>query len=364
MSTPYLTIDLGKIEHNARSIVDLCGRHGIEVAGVTKGVCGHPLVARAMLRGGVVSIADSRLANVRRLKAAGIESSIMALRIPALSSAERLIADVDVSLNSELGVLEALGQAAARRGIEHEVVLMVDLGDLREGIWPDEIVPFVGEALEIKGIRIVGLGTNLACFSGLVPTEENMNELVRLADDIERRHGLSLRWISGINSSGLELIARGRMPVRINHARIGEAILLGRETIRREPWPETHQDAFMLHAEILELKEKPSAFPGERSEDAFGERPEPVDRGRIRRALLNVGREDVQVEGLTPLMPELRILGGSSGYLVIDVSAAPETLLVGDELRFAMSYGALLAAMTSGYVEKRVLGPNDTGSRA
>ena len=49
MPRPYLTIDLAKIEHNARTITTLCARHGIATTGVTKGTCGHPEVARARL---------------------------------------------------------------------------------------------------------------------------------------------------------------------------------------------------------------------------------------------------------------------------------------------------------------------------
>lgn len=359
VSTPYVTIDLSKIEHNARAIVELCRREEITVTGVTKGVCGNPEVARAMLRGGVVSIADSRMENVQRLREAGVDASIMLLRLPPLSMAEEVVARVDVSLNSELSVLKALGVAAVRHGSDHEVLLMVDLGDLREGLWPDELMGFVAQAVQINGIRIVGLGTNLACFSGLAPSEDNMRWLVALAGEIEARYQLSLRWISGVNSSGLELIASGRMPTGVNHARIGEAILLGRETLRRKPWPGLFQDAFMLHAEVLELKKKPSRYPGEHGEDAFGRRPALEDRGRIQRALLNVGREDVLVDGLTPQTPGLRILGASSGYLIVDVTDATKRLCVGDELSFAMNYGALLAAMTSEYVKKR---PSTTGT--
>lgn len=355
MSSPYVTIDLDKVEHNARNIVNLCERHGVEVTGVTKGVCGHPDVARAMLRGGVVSIADSRIDNVERLRAAGVETSIMLLRVPPLSGAEQVAQEVDISLNSELSVLEALGAAAVQHEREHEVLVMVDLGDLREGLWPDELIPFVGDALTIDGIKVVGIGTNLACFSGLAPSEDNMSRLVALAEDVESRYGLSLHWVSGLNSSGMDLLASGRLPARVNHARIGEAILLGRETIRREPVPGCFQDAFVLHAEVLELKQKPSGLQGVRGEDAFGEHPTFEDRGRIRRALLNVGREDVRVKGLTPLIPGLRILGGSSGYLVVDVTDAPEELIVGSELGFNMTYGALLATMTSHYVKKRTL---------
>ncbi len=356
MATPYLTIDLDVIASNARAVVDLCNEHGITVAGVTKGVCGDPAIARAMLRGGVAAIADSRLTNVRRLKAAGIETPIMLLRLPALSDVPEIVELTDVSLNSELTVLAALGQASMARNKLHDVIIMVELGDLREGVRPDDLVPFVGEALGLPGIHIKGLGTNLACFAGVIPNAQIMTQLVDLSVSVKQAHGVEMAWLSGINSSALDLITSGDMPGGVNHARIGEAILLGRETTRRAPWPGTRQDAFTLHAEVVELKTKPSLPIGARSEDAFGRRPGFSNKGNRLRALLNVGREDVLVEGLTPLLPGAEIVGGSSGYLVLDLEDVTEKTRVGDVLAFAPGYGALLAAITSPYVEKRHLG--------
>jgi predicted amino acid racemase len=355
LSTPYLTIDIGKIEHNSRCIVDLCASRGIEVAGVTKGVCGHPEIARAMLRAGVSEIADSRLANIDRLRKNGVDARFMLVRVPALSEAERVVESVDLSLNSELAVLAALSRASHQRGSVHEVIVMVDLGDLREGVWPDELMEFVGSAVELPGIRVKGLGTNLACFSGVIPNEYNMGQLVDLAEQIESTYHFRLELVSGANSSGLALIHSGRLPGRINHARIGEAILLGRETTQRTPWPGTFQDAFTLGAEVLQLRKKPSIPRGDVGQDAFGNRRCVPDRGDIVCALVNVGREDVDVGGVTPWDPRLSILGASSGYLALDASDAASDLRVGDELLFSLNYSALLAAMTSEYVEKRVL---------
>jgi len=355
MATPYLIIDLDKIEHNARTIVGLCASHGIEAIGVTKGVCGHPEVAKAMLRGGVASIADSRIKNIRRLKAAGIAPPFMLLRLPSLSGVDDVVDCVDVSLNSELSVIEGLSGAAQRSGRVHEVIIMVDLGDLREGIWPNELRPFISQMSRFSGVRLVGLGTNLTCFGGVIPSEENMNQLIECARKVEEEFGLKLKWISAVNSSGLGLLLSGRMPKLINHARIGESILLGRETVHRRTWPDTFQDAFVLHAEVLELKNKPSVPIGERSEDAFGKRPTFEDRGKVERALLNVGREDIDVEGIQPHEPSFEVLGASSGYLILDVTSAAGRIRVGDELSFSVNYSALVSIMTSEYVEKRLL---------
>jgi predicted amino acid racemase len=138
--------------------------------------------------------------------------------------------------------------------------------------------------------------------------------------------------------------------------RIGEAILLGHETAHRRVWPGTYQDAFILHAEVLELKTKPSVPLGERGKDAFGKVPVFTDRGLIKRAILNAGREDVSIEGLKPLDAGIVILGASSDYLIVDVTGATRPVAMGETLAFLPDYAALLAAMTSPYVEKRVLG--------
>ncbi len=356
MGRPVLTVHLDRIEHNARAIVALCREHGIAVTGVTKGTCGLPEVARAMLRGGVESIGESRIENVQRLRRAGISAPLLMLRIPPLSRAEEVVACVEVSLNSELAVLRALSEAALRRGRTHDVIVMVDLGDLREGVWPDDLVPFALELGRLPGLGLVGIGSNLTCYGGVIPTEHNMGRLVRCAEAVERACGLRLPWISGGNSSSLPLIASGRMPERVNHVRIGEAILLGRETVRREPWPGTFQDAFELRAEVIELKTKPSTPLGERGEDAFGGRTDASERGERLRALLDVGREDVDVAGLLPLDPRLAVLGASSDYLLVDATDAAGGLCVGDPVAFGLRYGALLAAMDSQYVEKQLVG--------
>lgn len=353
MADPYVTIDIARIEHNARSITALCRQHGMTVTGVTKGTCGHPAVARAMLRGGVVSIGESRLHNIQRLKAHGVPTPYMLLRVPSLSDVDEVVTTVDISLNSEVAVIAALSEAAQRHGVVHKIIVMLDLGDLREGVWPDDLLPFAREIIHLPGIRLVGLGTNLSCYGGVMPSEDNMRQLVEHACQLERTFQCRLPYISGGNSSALPLLAAGKMPRRINHLRIGEGMLLGRETVHRTPWPDTFQDAFCLYAEVIESKVKPSVPLGLIGEDAFGTIPTFVDHGERQRALVNIGREDVDMHGLTPLDQQITILGASSDYLLVDVTDAGGRIRLGDWLAFALNYCALLAVMTSEYVVKR-----------
>lgn len=353
MSGPEVSIDLGRIERNARVVVTRCAASGIRVFGVTKGTCGLPQVARAMLRGGVVGIAESRFENIRRLRDSGIAAPIMLLRSPPISRVEEVVRSVGISLQSELATIAELSRVAERMGRVHDVMLMVDLGDLREGIWPSDLVQVVEKVLTMKGVRIAGLGTNLTCFGAILPTEENLGQLMACAFKVESVVGRPLDWISGGNSSSLPLLLERGLPPGINNLRIGEAILQGGlETFRETPWEELEFDAFQLSGDIIEVKMKPSVPIGRSGFDAFGNRPVFVDEGDRLRAIANIGREDVLVEGLAPLHEGVRVLGASSDHLVLDVTDAAPPVAVGDRMPFRMNYGALLAAMTSEYVEK------------
>jgi predicted amino acid racemase len=353
MFGPTVSIDLEIIERNARTVVDTCGQRNISVFGVTKGTCGMPQVARAMLRGGVVGIGESRFENIHRIRDSGIDCPLMLLRSPPLSRIEEVIRSVDISLNSEIAIIEELSRVAERMGRVHDIILMVDLGDLREGVWPADLLPTVEAVMDLPGVRIVGLGTNLTCFGAILPTEENMSELLAHAYKLERGFGIELRYISGGNSSTLPLVLSGGMPEGINNLRIGEAILQGgRDTFIGAPWDALDQNAFAITGELLEVKKKPSVPVGKMGVDAFGKRPVFEDKGDRLRGIVNIGREDVVVEGLTPLTAGVAVLGASSDHLVMDLTDARPTPKVGDALAFRMDYGALLAAMTSEYVEK------------
>jgi len=353
---PQVAIDLRRVERNARAIAERCAAAGIKVFGVTKGTCGMPQVAKAMLRGGVAGIAESRFENIRRLHESGIHCPIMLLRSPPLSRVEEVVRTVDISLQSELAIIGEISRIAERLGRVHDIILMIDLGDLREGIWPNDLVATVESILAMPGVRIAGIGTNLGCFGAIMPTPENLGRLVAHAYAVESMTGKPLDFISGGASSSLALLLEGRLPAGINNLRIGEAILQGGiETFRDEPWPELQIDAFRLAADLIEVKKKPSRPIGQSGYDAFGNQPVFPDDGDHLRAIANIGREDVIIEGLTPIASGIRVLGGSSDHLMLDVTDAEPPVKVGDRVSFRMNYGAMLMAMTSEYVEKAPL---------
>jgi ornithine racemase len=353
--TPRLEIHPQRIEANARAVINLCHEHGVQVACVTKVMSAHPAIVHALQAGGADMIADSRILNLQSISNIGMDMPLMLLRIPAPSRAADVIRCADVSLNSSAQTIGLLSEAAQLLGIKHKVIIMIDLGDLREGVWPDRAVEVVRATAKLPNIEVMGLGCNLACYGGVIPTRENMQMLVDLRDECRKATGLELNTLSGGNSANLPLLVSGEMPREINHFRIGEAITLGRNVLDRSPWPGTRQDTFRVVAEIVEVECKPSIPIGNRGQDAFGGYTDFIDRGIRKRAICNIGRQDVMIDGILPDDPGVIVLGGSSDHLVLDVEDARADIQTGDEVVFYPSYGALLAATTSPYVQKVVI---------
>jgi predicted amino acid racemase len=376
MTSPRLEIDLNKIEHNACSLVERLRARGISVTAVTKAVLGAPEVTAALIRAGVVALGDPRMTNVRTMRGAGIKAPIMLIRSPMPSEVEQVVLAADFSVNTELDVVRRLSDAARAARRIHGVLLMVELGDLREGIMPGELVSFVRAVLSLPNIALKGIGTNLACLSGVVPNAGNMAELSALADSIEAVFGDRLRprptavtgmvmetgleIVSGGNSANLQWALSGADTGRINNLRLGEAILLGCEPLHRQPIDGLHTDAFTLVAEVIETKLKPVKPRGQIAETAFGEVPRTVTNqtsdsavglGFSRRTVLALGRQDADVDGLLPPVG-MSILGASSDHTIIDTRHIHHP--VGSEIRFQLNYSALLRAMTSPFVAKEM----------
>ncbi|RDB43589.1 alanine/ornithine racemase family PLP-dependent enzyme [Halomonas sp. DQ26W] len=345
MTCPRIEVDLAKIEVNARALVTLLSARGIDVTGVTKATLGSPEVARAMLAGGVMRLGDSRIDNLEAIRDAGIQAPLTLLRSPTPDQADRTVACASVSQVSEHEVVKALSAAAGRLGSIHGLVLMVELGDLREGILPENVLDFARYISRIPHVTLAGLGTNLACRAGVVPSADNMGELSALAALLEGALGLHLPIISGGNSANLAW-AISAPAGRVNDLRLGESILLGCDPLTRKPLNGLHTDAFSLVVPIIESLAKPTAPRGAIGEAAFGV-PTPMhERGTIIQTIASIGRQDVDPAGLTPPVG-VRVLAASSDHLVLETQhrQAP-----GEEIRFGLDYSALLRAMTSPFV--------------
>jgi len=351
MSAPRLEIDLDKIEHNARTLIDRLAARGISVTGITKSTLGSAEIASALLRAGMTSLGDSRIDNIEKLRRAHLDAAMTLIRSPMLSQVDRVVAHADISFNTELDIISRLSNASVEARRVHGIVLMVELGDLREGILPADMEAVMRKTLRMPGIIIKGIGTNLACRSGVSPDDRNMSELSALADLLESTFDIHLDIISGGNSANLDWALGNTQPGRINNLRLGESLLLGCETLHRRPIDGLHTDAITLVAEVIESKVKPSQPWGTIAQNAFGELPVVNDCGDIAQAILAIGRQDIDSHGLSA-PPGIEIIDSSSDHLIVRCDSL---LAVGTELSFQMNYSALTRAMTSPFVEKKTI---------
>ncbi len=344
---PRLKINLKAIGENYLTIKRRCEPLGVDVVPVVKVVLGDENIVRVLKSLGARVIGDSRMRNIKNFSNVNVEK--MLLRSPMLSEIEEVIEFSDISLNTEIEVIKHLSKVSSRKGRIHKVIVMVEVGELREGVMPEDVLFFVKKIMELSSIEFLGIGTNLTCLSGIIPTKENLGVLLKLKNLIEE-HGIEVKVVSGGGSNLLPMIWRGKLPRFINQIRVGEGIFLGVEAINRKPLPGLRQDTFTLEAEVIEVKRKPSFPWGERTVDAFGEVPEFEDRGIRRRAILALGRQDVSLSGIIPL-DKFEIIGASSDHMVIDVENCPH-IKVGDIVSFKLNYAGVLFAMTSPFVEK------------
>ncbi len=347
---PRLVINTEKYRYNVNRIQNLCHRHGLSMMAVTKVFCAAKPLTQVLKEEKVDYIADSRLINLKR-----ISTTIpkVLLRLVSLHEVDEVVNVTDISLNSELSVIKALNKAAEKYDQRHSVILMVDIGDLREGIYYKENLDIIIEEMfKLKHVDLKGIGTNLTCYGGIIPTQDTLKKLIDIVNHVEEKFDLNLDIISGGNSSHLHLLDKDIHIDKINNLRIGEAIALGRETAFGEQLEVLYNDVFTLETDIIELKKKPSIPEGDIGMDAFGKKPQFTDLGVINRAILGIGHQDVDYYELIPYDKHVRLIGSSSDHIIAGLTNTENRYKVGDVIRFKLTYGSLLSLMTSEYVEK------------
>ncbi|HEY8542158.1 MAG TPA: alanine/ornithine racemase family PLP-dependent enzyme [Pseudothermotoga sp.] len=346
-------INLKSIEENARRVLERCSKFGVEVVGVTKVSLGDPKIAQAMRNAGIKIIGESRVENILRMSENGIDGPFMMIRIPQKEDLPRIVKLCEYVLVSELKTIEWMEEVACDMNKSISAIYMIDVGDLREGVWYEDAVEEVTQALKIsKRVKVVGIGTNLGCYGGVLPSNKNLRMLVEIKDMVEKKTSHKLSIVSGGNTSALKLLENGDLPSGVNQYRVGEAIFLGTDVTNNRQIDWLIQDAIILEAQVIEVKVKPSFPEGEIGQDAFGRKPIFINRGKRKRAILALGEQDIVPTGLKPLDNGTEVIHASSDHTIIDITDLEKEIKVGDIMRFKLSYGALLRAMTCSHVEK------------
>jgi predicted amino acid racemase len=362
MREPYPAIkaDLKKLRNNIDQIKSRCAEQGVDLTGVVKGFTGIPECVKVFEDAGCRYIGTSRLEQIRNAKDFGVKTPFMLIRVPMISEAQEAVRLAEISLNSELATLAALNAAAAGQDRTHKVILMADLGDLREGFRDRNELLEAAKVVEheFDHLYLAGVGTNLGCYGSIFPTSEKMDELVECAEMIEAGIGRRLDILSGGASSSLTRIFEHDMPERINHLRVGEAIVNAKDLKDLFGYDMSfmHRDVFVLQAEVIEVKDKPTYPDGKIMFDAFGMKQEYIDRGVRRRALLALGRADYAFPDMIyPLDGGVEVLGASSDHTIVDIEDAKREFRVGDIMEFTLCYASTVFATSSPNIKIRTV---------
>lgn len=350
---PEVEVNIGNIVDNVSKVEKIAGPNR-SLTLVTKLLAGNvDIVKKIIERTEIKDIADSHIENLRDCRDIPVKKWL--IREPGLSEIELVVEYADISFNSELDTIKALNEEAKKQNKVHKVILTYELGDLREGCNKEELFTLIEECLKLENIEIYGVGSNLSCYGGIIPTQDNMTELKELSTDIINKFNINLQVVSGANTSAIPMLKANKIPQEINNIRIGEAILCGYNTAFSEEIEGFNLDTFVLRAEIVEIKDKQSIPRGICLVDAAGNKPEFEDRGIRTRAIIAIGNEEINVSEIKPKDKSIMVLGGCSNYTILDITDSKKKYKIGDIVEFNMSYFSILKAMISRYVNKEII---------
>lgn len=347
-----------KLQHNYKHLDGVFKQHGIDWGIVTKLLCGHERFLKEVLALGVKEIHDSRVSNLKTIKKMASDVQTVYIKPAPKQSIPDIVRYADVSFQTELEIIRLLSEEAITQNKLHKIIIMIEMGDLREGVMGEELVDFYAHVFELPGISVIGLGANFNCLHGVMPTKDKLIQLSLYKQIIEAKFDRTIPWVSGGTSVTIPLLFTHQLPAGINHFRIGEALFFGLNLFTNETFENMHDDVFELFAEIIELTEKPMIPSGLLAENPSGESFE-IDESLYgktsHRAILDVGLLDINPKFLLPKDESISVVGASSDMLIVELGENEQNYKVGDVLRFNLRYMGALSILNSRYIAKEVV---------
>lgn len=354
----YITLNTKKLNDNYNFLEQLFNKNHIEWAVVAKLLCGNDLFLKHLLKIIDKDVCDSRLSNLKKIKQISPETKTVYIKPPAKRIAKSIVQFADVSFNSEIETIKALSEEAFRQNKIHRIVIMIEMGELREGIMSESLLKFYGEVIKLPNIEVSGIGTNLNCLNGILPDHEKLTKLAKFKTETENYYKKAIPYISAGSSVTIPLLLQNKkFPEKINHFRVGESLFFGTDVYHDKNLKGMQQDVFKLTAEVIEILEKPMVPEGKIGTNLTGESPEfnniDIHKKSVR-AIVDLGILDIDVKNIFPLNNGIKIIGASSDMMILNIDKNENNLKVGDEIKFGMNYLAVLRAMNSEYVDKNV----------
>jgi predicted amino acid racemase len=355
----YLTLNRAKLRQNFEFLKKTFEENEVSWGVVSKMFCGNRLFLQELINLGVTEIHDSRISNLAMVKSLNLDIQTVYIKPVSKRNVGKMVQFADVSLNSELDTIRWISEEAVEQKKTHKIIIMVETGDLREGVMGEQLVEFYSHVFQLPNIEVIGLGTNLNCLNGVMPSTDKLIQLALYKQIIELKFNKEIPWVSAGTSVTIPLMLTQQLPKGINHFRVGETLYYGVNLVEENIIEGMNGDVFELHAEIIEMQEKPLLPVGNLAANPQGEMTildESLYGKSSFRAIIDIGMLDVDPKYLIPCDEDFEILGASSDMLIINLGENPKEYKVGDTLNFDMKYMGALSLLNSNYIDKKVIG--------
>ncbi|PLW97270.1 MAG: amino-acid racemase [Marinilabiliales bacterium] len=354
----YIELYSEKLSHNLNFLDYLFSIHEKDWGVVTKMLCGNKDFLKELLSMGVNEVHDSRISNLKTIKSIKPNVQTVYIKPPAKRVIKSLIKFADVSFNTEFETIKLISDEAERQGKIHKIIIMVEMGDLREGVLGNELIDFYADIFKLPNIEVIGLGTNLNCLSGVMPSHDKLIQLSLYKQLIEIKFQKKIKWVTAGSSITMPLLLKKMVPAGNNHFRIGETLYFGNNLVTGKTIKGMKSDVFKLFAQIIELNDKPKVPIGELGTNVAGESLEFDDKdlGKTSfRAIIDLGLLDIELKNITPFDKTIEFAGASSDMIVMDLGQNKRKYKVGDFISFRLNYMGALSILNSNYIDKKVI---------
>ncbi|RXQ87631.1 alanine/ornithine racemase family PLP-dependent enzyme [Ancylomarina salipaludis] len=357
----YITLNVKKLRANYVYLNNLFLKKNIQWSVVTKMLCGNKIFLTELLKFDIPQICDSRVSNLKMIKSINPKIETIYIKPPAKRAIPNIVKYADISMNTEFETIKLLSNEAIKQNKTHKIIIMIELGELREGVMGDHFIDFYESVFKLKNIKVVGIGANLSCLYGVLPNHDKLIQLSLYEQLIEAKFNKHIPYVSGGSSVTIPLIFQKLLPKGINHFRVGETLFLGTDIYNNTKFKKMHSNVFSLFCEIIELTEKPIVPMGEMGTNVEGETFE-FDQNDIGetsyRAIIDIGLLDVETDHLELVDKSLDLTGASSDMIVIDLHENKKNYKVGDLIEFKLDYMGILRIINSKYIDKKIINNN------
>lgn len=353
----FVTLDIKKLKSNFDYLNTLFKKNKIEWSVVSKILSGNKIFLTELLKFDIKQVCDSRISNLKEIKSINPKIETIYIKPPAKRSISSVVKYADISMNTEIETIKLLSQEAQKQNKTHKIIIMIELGELREGVLGEDFMDFYESIFKLENIQVVGIGANLSCLYGVLPNHDKLIQLSLYEQLIEAKFNKQIPYVSGGSSVTIPLIFKNLLPKGINHFRVGETLFLGTDVYNNTKFKKMHSDVFTLYSEIIELIEKPLVPMGEMGTNVEGNSYE-FDQKNIGetsyRAIIDLGLLDVDTAHLEFVDKSLKLAGASSDMIVIDLDDNKKKYKIGNLVEFKLDYMGILRIMNSKYIEKRI----------